>query len=226
MEYEIIGETMPLVTLILSRGEFVKSRAGAMKWMDNSIKMETGMDGGVGGFLKRKVMKESGMINTYTAEKDGSRIAFGHTFPGHIIALDVTNNSIICQKRAYLCSTKDVELEIAFQQSLGSGFFGGEGFVMQKLLGRGQAFVEIDGEVVEMDLDENQIIKVETGSVGMYEESVEMNIEKVKGMKNMLFGGEGIFLTSLKGPGKVWLQTMPIQSMASEVSPYLNIKSK
>ncbi len=132
---------------------------------------------------------------------------------------------MICQKRAYLCSTKDVELEIAFQQKIGSGFFGGEGFVMQKLLGTGQAFVEIDGEVIEMELEPGQTIKVETGSVGMYEETVQMNIKRVEGVKNMVFGGEGLFLTVLTGPGKIWLQTMPIQNMAGEIRPYLNIKN-
>ncbi len=226
MKYEIFGETMPLVTLTLDRGETVKSRAGAMKWMDSSVKMDTNMDGGIGGFLKRRMMKESGMLNTFTAGKEGSRVAFGHTFPGHIIAIDVGNRNIICQKRAYLCSTPEVELEIAFQQRLGSGFFGGEGFIMQKLQGHGQAFVEIDGEVVVMELAAGQTIKVETGSVGMYEETVDMNIERIKGFKNMFFGGEGMFLTTLKGPGKIWLQTMPIQSMAGEVRPYLNISDK
>ncbi len=223
MDYEITGETMPLVTLTLNKGEIVKSQAGAMKWMDDHIKMETNMDGGVGGFLKRKIMNESGTLNTFTGQTESSKIAFGHTFPGHIISLNVEKNNIICQKRAFLCSTEDVELEIAFQKKLGSGLFGGEGFVMQKLSGKGQAFVEIDGEVVEMELEAGQTIKVETGSVGMYEESVDLSIERIKGVKNMLLGGEGLFLTTLSGPGKIWLQTMSVQGMAGEVSPYLNI---
>ena len=226
MKYEIFGETMPVVTFTLSRGEKLKSTAGSMKWMDDSVDMDTSMDGGIGGFLKRKLMQESGMLNVFTATEDDSRIAFGHSFPGHIIPIKVENRNLICQKRAFLCSTSDVDLEIAFQQKLGSGFFGGEGFVMQKLSGTGQAFVEIDGEVIELELDPGQTIKVETGSVGMYEESVQMNIKRVEGVKNMVFGGEGLFLTILTGPGKVWLQTMPIQNMAGEVRPYLNIKNK
>ena len=225
MKYEIFGETMPIVTFTLDKGERIKSSAGAMKWMDDTVDMEASMDGGVGGFLKRKLMQESGMLNTYTARRDDSRVAFGHSYPGHIIPVNVADSNLICQKRAYLCSTMDVELEIAFQQKLGSGFFGGEGFIMQKLLGTGQAFVEIDGEVVEMELEPGQTIKVETGSVGMYEESVNMDIRRVEGVKNMVFGGEGLFLTVLTGPGKIWLQTMPIQNMSGEIRPYLNIKN-
>lgn len=160
MEYEIFGETMPLVTFTLARGEKIKSSAGAMKWMDDTVDMDASMDGGVGGFLKRKLMQESGMLNTYTSRRDDSRVAFGHSYPGHIIPVNVADRNLICQKRAYLCSTMDVELEIALQEKLGSG----------------------------------------------------------------IFGGEGLFLTVLTGPGKVWLQTMPIQNMAAEVRPYLNIK--
>lgn len=162
VEYNIFGETMPVVTFTLGRGEKIKSSAGAMKWMDDTIDMDTSMDGGVGGFLKRKLMQESGMLNTYTSKRDDSRVAFGHSYPGHIVPVNVANSNLICQKRAYLCSTDDVELEIAFQQKLGSGFF----------------------------------------------------------------GGEGLFLTILTGPGKIWLQTMPIQNMAGEVRPYLNINNK
>ncbi|SET09766.1 TIGR00266 family protein [Natronincola peptidivorans] len=226
MNYKIIGSTMPLVEMTLSRGEVIKCQAGAMKWMDATVEMKTSMDGGVGGFLKRKVMGESGFMNFFTAQQDGDRIAFGHTFPGHIIPVDVSKRSIICQKRAFLCATEGVDLEIAFQRRLGSGFFGGEGFVMQELKGTGLAFVEIDGEAYEMDLAAGQSIKVETGSVGMYEATVDMNIEMIKGFRNMLFGGEGMFLTTLTGPGKVWIQTMPIQSMAGEMYPFLPTPSK
>ncbi|MCC5909502.1 MAG: AIM24 family protein [Clostridiaceae bacterium] len=124
MEYKILGSVMPLVQLTLKKGEVIKSQAGAMKWMDSTIEMKTSMDGGVGGFFKRKMMGESGFLNFFKAEKDGECIAFGHTFPGHIVAIDVSKQSIVCQKRAFLCSTEGVELEIAFQKRLGSGFFG------------------------------------------------------------------------------------------------------
>lgn len=226
MRYRIIGSVMPLVELTLERGETIKSEAGAMKWMDSTIQMSTNMEGGVGGFIKRKMMGESGFLNFFKATNEGDRIAFGHTFPGHIVPIPVADRQIICQKRAFLCSTMDVELEIAFQKKLGSGFFGGEGFIMQKLTGKGTAFAEIDGECIEIDLKPGQSIKVETGAVGMYEASVRMDIEMVKGFSNMLFGGEGLFLTVLTGPGKAWLQTMPIQSMAGELSMYLSRPSK
>lgn len=221
MDYEIIGETMPLVLLTLEKGETIKSQAGAMKWMDETVQMETNMEGGIGGFLKRKVMGESGYLNEFTGQTEGSRIGFGHSFPGHIIPVTLNNESIICQRRAFLCSETNIELEISFQKKFSSGLFSGEGFVLQELKGRGMAFVEIDGEVVEMELRPRQSIKVETGSVGMFSSSVDMNIERVKGIKNMMFGGEGLFLTTLTGPGKVWLQTMPIQGMVGELNPFL-----
>ncbi|MEJ6950756.1 TIGR00266 family protein [Natronospora cellulosivora (SeqCode)] len=225
MEYKIIGNVMPLVEFNLERGEIIRSEAGAMKFMDGDMKMETQAQGGVGGFIKRKMMGETGFLNIYTAVRDYNRIAFGHSFPGHIIPVEITNRSIICQKRTFLCATEGVDLEVYLQKRLGTGIFGGEGFVLQRLVGEGLAFTEIDGEVVEIELESGQSIKVETGSVGMFEESVDMNIERVKGFKNMLFGGEGLFLTTLRGPGKVWLQTMPIQSMVGELTPFLNIPS-
>jgi len=226
MKYRVVGTTMPIVELTLNRGQVIKSQSGAMKWMDDTVEMNTNMDGGLGGFFKRTVMGESGFLNFYKATKDGDRIAFGHTFPGTIIAIDVSKQSLICQKRSYLCSTEDVELNIVFQKRLGTGFFGGEGFIMQELKGSGIAFIEIDGESIEIDLARGETIKVDTGSVGMYESTVEMNVEMVKGVKNVIFGGEGLFLTRLKGPGKVWLQTMPIQSMAGELFPYLPLQQR
>lgn len=227
MHYEIVGTTMPLVVVTLSAGEQVQCQAGAMKWMDSDIQMRTTMQGGIGGFVKRSLMKESGFLNQYESRSDGSRIAFGHTFPGKIIPLHVETSSVVCQKRSFLCAEPTVDLEITIQKRLGTGFFGGEGFVMQRLQGSGQAFVEVDGEVIELVLEPGQSIKVETGAVAMFEDSVSMNIEMVKGISNVLFGGEGLFLTTLTGPGKVWLQTMSIQSLAREVYPYLPMpKSK
>lgn len=221
MDYRILGSTMPVVELTVDRGERICSQSGAMKWMTSGIDMSTSMAGGLAGAFKRKIAGESAFFNYFTAQQDGEKIAFGHTFPGHIIPVNVAEQSIICQKRAFLCSTENVELVIAFQRKLGVGFFGGEGFIMQKLSGSGMAFLEIDGECVEILLAAGESLKVETGAVGMFEESVNFNIEKVKGFTNVLFGGEGLFLTTLTGPGRVWLQTMPIQSMVAEMSPYL-----
>jgi len=212
---------MPLLQIVLQKGETIQSQSGAMRWMDASVQMRTNMAGGLGGFLKRKMSGESGFMNFFEAQESNSRIAFGHTFPGNIIELDVSQSSVICQKRAFLCSEDTVELDIAFQRRLGTAFFGGEGFILQQLKGSGTAFVEIDGECIALDLERGQSIKVDTGSVGMYEASVRMNIEMVKGFSNVLFGGEGLFLTTLTGPGRVWLQSMPIQNMAAELSAYL-----
>lgn len=216
---------MPLIEMTLKTGETIKSQAGAMKWMDSHVEMETNLSGGVGGLFKRKLMGESAFLNYFRATRDGSRISFGHNFPGTIIPIDVSRQSIICQKRAFLCSTENVDLEITFQRRISAGFFGGEGFIMQRLNGHGTAFVELDGEAVVVDLGVGEAIKVETGSVGMYEDTVQMEVGMVKGFKNMLFGGEGLFITTLTGPGKVWIQTTPIQSLAAELSPYLRRNS-
>ncbi len=220
-----MGTTMPLLEFTLNRGERICAQSGAMKWMGSGIKMETTMAGGIGGALMRKLAGESAFLTYFTALEDGEIIAFGHTYPGHIIPVDLSQKSVVCQKRAFLCSFGDIKLDIAFQRRLGTGFFGGEGFIMQRLSGSGMAFVEIDGESVELELAPGQSIKVETGAVGMYEESVSMDIETVKGFKNIFFGGEGLFLTVLTGPGKVWLQTMPIQGMVAELSSFLPQKS-
>lgn len=224
MEYRIVGSTMPLVEMTLEQGEKICSQPGAMKWMTQQVTMETSMSGGMFGALKRKVSGEQAFFNYYQSQRDGEQIAFGHTFPGHIVPIQVDSQSIICQKRAFLCSEKGVQLDVVFQKKLGTAFFGGEGFVMQKISGEGMAFLEIDGECVEYILEPGQVLKVETGAVGMFEEAIQFEIERVKGVKNILFGGEGLFLTTLSGGregGKVWLQTMPIQSMAAEMSSFL-----
>jgi len=226
MKYKIIGDVMPALEFTLNRSEIIKSQAGAMKWFDNTIEMDTKMKGGVGGFLKRKVMGESGFLNVFEAKADDSKLAFGHSYPGHIIPVDIDNESVICQRRAFLCGTEDINLEVAFQKKLGSGLFSGEGFILQRIEGSGTAFVELDGEIVDIELGNDETIKVETGSVGMFEPGVDMDIQRVRGFNNLFFGGEGMFLTTLKGPGKVWLQTMPIQSHAGELNNYINTGKK
>ncbi len=223
MNYSIHGTTMPLLEMVLDRGETIISQTGAMKYMDQNIEMRTRMTGGVGGFLKRTFMQESGFLSYFEAQRDSSRIGFGHTYPGTIIPIDVSRESMVCQKRAFLCSEESVELDIFFQKKLGTAFFGGEGLIMQKLTGRGTAFVEIDGEAKVMELDRGESIKVETGAVAMFTSSIQMDIEMVKGFSNILFGGEGLFLTTLTGPGTLWLQTFSIQSLAREVYPFMPV---
>ncbi len=212
---------MPTVELTLKSEEAVKCQAGAMKWMDEGIEMKTEMQGGLGGYFKRSMMKETSFLNVYRSSRDSARIAFGHTYPGVILPVNVSEGTMICQKRSFLLGEETVKLDMKFQQRLGVGFFGGEGFIMQKLHGTGTAFVEIDGEIIHMTLESGQSIKVETGAVAMFDESVTMSIDRIKGAKNVIFGGEGMFLTTLTGPGRIWLQTMSIQSLARELHPFL-----
>ncbi len=226
MQYEIHGTSMPVVECRLQAGETVQCQAGAMKYMDAGVEMKTGVQGGLGGFVKRTMMGEKGFLNFYTASRDGQRLALGHTYPGKIVPVDVGAVDYVCQKRAFLASDMSVELDIVFQRRLGSGFFGGEGFIMQKLKGRGTAFLEIDGETIELTLGSGELIKIETGALAFMESSVTFDIERIKGVSNFLFGGEGLFLTTLKGPGKVWLQTMSIQTLAGEIYPYLPMKKQ
>ncbi|HPZ89963.1 MAG TPA: TIGR00266 family protein [Bacillota bacterium] len=221
MEYKIIGSVMPVVELTLRLGDRIFAQPGAMMWMDGDIVMETSAGGLLGG-LKRSLMGESFFQSWFYPRVDGAKIAFGHSYPGHIIPVEA-DRGIVCQKRAFLCAQEGVQLELAFQRKLGAGFFGGEGFIMQKLQGRGMAFLEIDGECVVRELAPGEILKVDTGSVAAYEQSVQMDIEAVRGFKNIFFGGEGLFLTTLRGPGKVWLQTMPLPNLARSIFPYLPI---
>ena len=219
--YQVLGSVMPMVEIKLKQNERLYAQSGAMQWMDHNIQMDTEMKGGVFGALKRQVSGEAMFVQYFTGLADGAVVAFGHTYPGNIIPVDVSIQPIICQRRAFLCAFETVSYDVYFQRRIGAGFFGGEGFIMQKLSGHGTAFVEIDGECIEKELAAGEKISVETGSVGAFEESVEFNIERVKGIKNMFLGGEGMFLTTLTGPGKIWLQTMPIQSMTAELFQYL-----
>jgi len=221
LNYQILGSVMPMVEIRLRRDERLYAQSGAMQWMDQNIKMDTEMKGGVFGALKRQVSGESMFVQYFTGLADDAVVAFGHTYPGNIIPIDLSQGSIVCQRRAFLCAFDTVEYDVYFQRRIGAGFFGGEGFIMQKLSGRGTAFIEIDGECIEKQLATGEKITVETGSVGAFEESIDFNIERVKGIKNMFLGGEGMFLTTLTGPGKIWLQTMPIQSMTAELFQYL-----
>lgn len=220
MEYKVLGSVMPVVELRLQPGETVYAQPGSMSWIDEDVEMETSTGGLLKG-LKRTLMGEKMFLVYFRPRREGGRVAFGHSYPGHIIPVDVSSQSIICQKRAFLCAHEGVELSLAFQKRLGAGIFGGEGFIMQKLSGQGTAFIEIDGECIERKLAAGESIRVETGNVAAYEQTVNMDIQMVRGFKNVFFGGEGLFLTTLRGPGKVWLQTMPLQNLARDLIPFL-----
>ena len=223
MRHEIFGDNMPAVTINLDNGESIYTQSGGLTWMSSDIQMETNMKGGLLKGLGRAVTGQSMFMATYTARGSGQSITIASTFPGHIIALDVGSGSFIAQKSAFLCAQTTVELEVV-AQGLKGGLFGGEGFLMQKLSGSGLVFLEIDGSVKELKLSAGEKIKVQIGNVAAYESSVKYSAEMVKGFSNILFGGEGLFLTTLEGPGKVYLQTMTASTLAGRIVPFLPTK--
>ena len=225
MKYEIKGEPMPVVICNLEPDETLTCEAGAMCWMSPNMEMKTA-GGGLGKMLGRMMSGESMFQNHYTAKNGAGMIAFASSLPGSIRAFEITPAaSIICQKKAFLACSDGVELSVHFQKKLGVGFFGGEGFVMQKISGRGVVFLEIDGSTVEYNLSAGQQLIVDTGYLAMMDESVKMEIQSVKGVKNALFGGEGVFNTVLTGPGRVLLQTMPITGFAALIAKLLPSKN-
>ena len=235
--YEILGGNLPVVVCQLSAGESMITESGSMSWMSPNMKMETTTGGGVKKMLGRLVSGDSAFQNKFTAEGGDGTIAFASSFPGAIKALNISaGHSMIVQKSAFLASEAGVELSMHFQKKLGvelsmhfqkklgSGFFGGEGFIMQKLSGHGTAFIEIDGHAAEYELGAGEEMLVSTGYLAAMEESCSMDIVMVKGAKNMLLGGEGIFNTVVRGPGKVILQTMPISKVAELLMPFFGNK--
>jgi len=220
MRYEIKGEPMPVVICELESGESVISEAGAMSWMSPNMHMETS-GGGMGKMFGRMFTGESLFQNRYTANGRGT-IAFASSFPGSIRAIQITpDHPVVVQKGGFLAAETGVELSVFFQRKVGAGFFGGEGFIMQKLSGHGLAFVEIDGSAVEYDLQPGQQLVVSTGVVAMVDASCQIDVQTVKGVKNVLFGGEGLFNTVVTGPGHVVLQTMPLSSFAASIAGML-----
>lgn len=221
MKYEIKGGSFPVVICSLENGEKMITEKGSMAWMSPNMQMET-HGGGLGRMFSKAFSGESMFQNHYTAKGGPGMIAFTPSFPGEIRAVEIApGREMIVQKSAFLASEAGVNLSIHFQKRLGAGLFGGEGFIMQRLSGHGTAFVEIDGDLMEYDLKPGQKIIVDTGNVAGFEPSVQMDIQTVPGAKNMLFGGEGIFNTVLTGPGRVWLQTMPIYNVANAIRPYI-----
>ena len=225
MEYKIQGETTPVVICQLSPGESMVTEKGSMVWMTPNMEMETST-GGLGKAFGRMFSGESIFQNIYTARDGSGMIAFASSFPGSIRAVEITpDRPIVVQKTAFLAAQREVDLSVFFQKKLGAGFFGGEGFIMQKLSGRGTAFLEIDGDAVEYDLGPGQQMIVDTGNLAMMDATCSLDIQAVKGVKNMIFGGEGVFHTVVTGPGRIVLQTMPISALAGAVASVLPSKS-
>ena len=222
LKYEIEGSTLPVVICYPEAGQTLCTQSGAMSWMSPNMQMQTNSGGGIKKMLGRLFSGDSLFLNEYTPVGGSGMIAFASSFPGSIIPYEITpGNGIIVQKTGFLAMEKGLELSVHFQRSLGSGFFGGEGFIMQKITGNGLAFIEIDGYCKEYTLQAGESIIVDTGYLAAMSESCQMDIITVKGIKNALFGGEGIFHTRITGPGKVYIQSMPVINTAQRLIPYL-----
>ncbi|MCC8102798.1 MAG: TIGR00266 family protein [Clostridiales bacterium] len=227
MEYSIERGAFPVAICEMEEGETILSEAGAMSWMSSNIRMETVSNGKAGKMAGRILSGETLFLNRYTAIEGKGTIAFAPSFPGCIRVFEVSRGQeVIAQKSSFLAATPDVELSVFFQKRLGTGVFGGEGFIMQRLSGNGIVFLEFDGYIKEYDLARGQSMVVDTGYLAAMTADCKMEIESVKGMKNKFLGGEGLFHTVITGPGHIWLQTMPISRTARVISRYLPVSSK
>lgn len=225
MRYDIVGNDLPAVIVHLEDGERMVTEKGAMSWMSSNMTMETLARGGVGKAFGRAFSGESMFQNIYTANGEGM-IAFASSFPGRIMARQIApGQEIVVQKSAFLASEMGVSTEVFFQKKLGSGVFGGEGFIMQRVYGNGIAFFELDGHVVEYELAAGQRLVLDTGHLAAMDATCSLEIEQVKGLKNKLLGGEGFFNTVVSGPGHVWLQTMPLSTVAGALNPFMSTAS-
>jgi len=226
MEYKIEGTPLPVVICRLQSGESMITERGSMSWMSPNMKMETGTAGGLGKAFGRMFAGESLFQNRYTAQGGEGLIAFASSFPGSIRAFEIgPGRELILQKSGFLAAESAIDISVHFQKKLGAGFFGGEGFILQRVSGRGIVFAEFDGHVVEYDLRPGQSIVVDTGYLAAMDATCSMEIQTVPGVKNALFGGEGLFNTVVTGPGRVYLQTMPVSAVAGAIRPYIPTKS-
>jgi uncharacterized protein (TIGR00266 family) len=222
MEYKIHGTVMQALEVSLKRGESIYTESGGMAWMTDGIDMKTSGRGGIGKSLGRMLAGESLFMTTYTCQVPEGMITFTPESPGKIIPLNLkAGHSMIAQKDAFMCAEETVDLAMHFRKRLGTGLFGGEGFILQKLTGPGTAFVEIAGEVQMVELAAGQKLKIDPGHIAMYEPTCDYDIQMIKGVMNWLGGGEGLFLATITGPGKVWLQTMPLSNLAGSLKRYI-----
>ena len=217
--HEILGDDMQAVVMTMAPGDVVRAEAGALMFMTDTVDMEAKMEGGLLGGLKRKLLAgESLFITFFKATGAAARVAFAGPYPGKIIHIPLAGQqSLLCQRDAFLCATGDIDFTIAFTRRLGAGFFGGEGFILQKMSGRGELFIHSGGTVVPFELKPGERLRVDTGCLVAFDESVQYDITRVGGIKTSLFGGEGLFFASLTGPGRVWLQTLPFSRLAERI---------
>ena len=226
MRYEIKGDSLPVAICHLQAGEKMITERGSMSFMSPNMQMETEA-GGLGKAFGRMFSGESIFRNIYTAKGGEGMIAFASSFPGTIKPVQISpGKELIVQKSGFLASECTVELSVHFQKKLGAGFFGGEGFILQKLSGYGTAFIEIDGALLEYELQKGEKLVLDTGYLAAMDATCDMEIQQVPGLKNKIFGGEGLFNTVISGPGKVWIQTMPINQVAGSLLPYIPTSSK
>jgi uncharacterized protein (TIGR00266 family) len=217
-DYVIEGDDFQYVRILLGPGGQVRSEPGSFMWMEPGIEMDTSTGGGLMSGLKRKLGGESFFVTTFTNEgREGATVGFASPFPGKILAADLSRAPILCQRDAYLCSTVEAEISVAFTRRLGAGFFGGEGFILQKITGSGIAFLHASGSIVERELAMGDELRVDTGCLVAFEEGVDYDIERIKGLKTWFFGGEGLFFARLRGPGRVWIQTLPFSRLADRI---------
>ena len=222
MKYKVVGEPLPVAICTLEDGESMQTESGAMSWMTPNMKMTTDTNGGIGKAFGRMFSGESIFMNHYTAQNGRGQIAFASSFPGSIRAFDISKGDMVVQKKGFLAAENGVVLSTFFQKKLGAGLFGGEGFIMQKLSGNGVALIEIDGSAVEYELKDGQEMVVDTGYLAAMDATCSIDIRTVPGVKNMLLGGEGLFNTVVKGPGKIILQSMPVNKLQEIIVPVSN----
>jgi len=223
MRYEIHGTTMQTLDVYLSQGETMFTEAGGMAWMKGNIDMQTNTKGGLMAGLGRKLAGESLFMTTYTGQDAGEvLVVFAPEAPGKILPVKLgEGQSMICQRDAFMCAQGSVDLKMHFRKKLGSGLFGGEGFILQRITGPGYAFLEIPGEVREYTLAAGETMKIDPGHIALFETTIDYDIQMVKGFTNIFFGGEGLFLATLRGPGRIWLQSMPLSNLAGKLAKYL-----
>lgn len=222
MHYKIEGNVFPTLEIQLTQGESVFTESGGMAWMSQGIDMSTSTRGGLMAGIGRALAGESLFMVSYACKAQAGKVTFTPEAPGLILDMDLSpNQSLICQKDTFLCAEQSVQMEIHFSRRLGAGIFGGEGFILQKITGPGKAFLAIPGDVIERDLAPGEKLLIDPGHIAMFEPSVNYDINMVKGLKNVIFAGEGLFLATLTGPGKVWLETMPIANLAAKIRKYI-----
>src|SRR5450755_5176103 len=226
MQSRITGTTMPVLEFVLEPNDSVISEAGELSWMTSSIQMTThtqlGGGGGIFGALRRVAGGGTLFMSEYRAMGARGELAFATQLPGHIVPVEVSpGHEYMIHRHGFLCATPQIQVGVGFQQSLGAGIFGGDGFLLQRLSGQGTAWLELSGELVVKDLQPGETLRVHPGHVGAFQSSVSFQINTVPGIKSMIFGGDGLFLAALTGPGRIWLQTLPISRLAHALYEYL-----